>query len=96
MKFMRLSLPLILFYYISLILLFIHSFIFPFIYLFTQAQVDVEEYPWQREVIDGRAHHHAFKFSPEYNHTCSVSQERDSEYVIHSNSNSAIAVPHLA
>ncbi|KAK4306085.1 hypothetical protein Pmani_022062 [Petrolisthes manimaculis] len=48
----------------------------------TKAQVNVEEYPWQREVMDGRAHNHAFKFSPEYHHTCSVSQERDHEPLV--------------
>ncbi|KAK3869907.1 hypothetical protein Pcinc_024821 [Petrolisthes cinctipes] len=48
----------------------------------TKAQVHVEEYPWQREVMDGRAHNHSFKFSPEYHHTCSVSQERDREPLV--------------
>lgn len=39
-------------------------------------KVDVEEYPWRRLVTEGKAHNHAFLFSPEVLHTCSVSQDR--------------------
>nr|XP_053639677.1 uricase-like [Cherax quadricarinatus] len=38
--------------------------------------VEVEEYPWRRLVVDGRAHNHAFILSPEYKHTCKVTQRR--------------------
>lgn len=39
--------------------------------------IDVEEYPWRRQVMDGRAHNHAFVYSPEYHHTCRVVQRRE-------------------
>ncbi|XP_037795199.1 uricase-like [Penaeus monodon] len=42
----------------------------------TSVKVDVEEYPWRRLVTEGKAHNHAFLFSPEVLHTCSVSQDR--------------------
>lgn len=42
-------------------------------------KVDVEEYPWRRLVTEGKAHNHAFLFSPEVLHTCSVSQDRGGE-----------------
>lgn len=42
----------------------------------TATSVAVREYPWQRQVIDGRAHNHAFVFCPEVEHTCTVSRKR--------------------
>ncbi|XP_037795200.1 uricase-like [Penaeus monodon] len=42
----------------------------------TSVKVDVEEYPWRRLVTEGKAHNHAFLFSPEVLHTCSVSEDR--------------------
>ncbi|XP_042858623.1 uricase-like [Penaeus japonicus] len=45
----------------------------------TSVKVDVEEYPWRRLVTEGRLHNHAFLFSPEVLHTCSVTQARGGE-----------------
>lgn len=41
--------------------------------------VKVREYPWQRQVVDGRAHNHSFIFCPEVEHTCQVSRKRGGE-----------------
>ncbi|KAK7067329.1 hypothetical protein SK128_006363 [Halocaridina rubra] len=41
-----------------------------------RAKVDVETYPWRRIVMEGKAHNHAFLFSPEVQHTCTVTQYR--------------------
>lgn len=42
----------------------------------TDVSISVREYPWQRQVVDGRAHNHAFIFCPEVEHTCAVAKKR--------------------
>lgn len=42
----------------------------------THVSISVRAYPWQRQVVDGRAHNHAFIFCPEVEHTCKVSKKR--------------------
>ncbi|KAG0711665.1 Uricase [Chionoecetes opilio] len=42
----------------------------------TATTVTIREYPWQRQVVDGRAHNHSFIFCPEVEHTCKVSRKR--------------------
>ncbi|XP_068238021.1 uricase [Palaemon carinicauda] len=41
-----------------------------------KAKIDVDAYPWRRIVAEGKAHNHAFLFSPEIQHTCTASQIR--------------------
>lgn len=45
------------------------------------ASVSIRAYPWQRQVMDGRAHNHAFIFCPEVEHTCKVSRKRGGKAV---------------
>ncbi|XP_045115685.1 uricase-like [Portunus trituberculatus] len=42
----------------------------------TNVSISVRAYPWQRQVVDGRAHNHAFIFCPEVEHTCKVAKKR--------------------
>lgn len=42
----------------------------------TEVKIDVEKYPWRRFVVDGKAHNHAFLFSPEVTHMCTAIQKR--------------------
>lgn len=42
----------------------------------TEVSISVREYPWQRQVVDGRAHNHAFIFCPEVEHTCTVAKKK--------------------
>lgn len=41
-----------------------------------EVKIDVEKYPWRRMVVDGKAHNHAFLFSPEVTHMCTAIQKR--------------------
>jgi len=45
-------------------------------------KIDVEEYPWRRTVVDGKAHNHSFVFSPEVTHTCTATQKRGEAVVL--------------
>lgn len=47
-----------------------------------KVKAGVEVSPWRRQVVDGRAHNHAFIYSPEYQHTCQVTQKRGEEPLV--------------
>ena len=48
----------------------------------TAVSICVREYPWQRQVMDGRAHNHAFILCPEVEHKCTVSTKRGGKAVL--------------
>lgn len=54
-----------------------------FLYVYPHVEevtVSVEEYPWERLQVDGRAHNHAFIFSPTAVRFCTVNVRRNGKF----------------
>lgn len=51
-----------------------------------EVNVKVEVYPWERHVIDGKPHNHAFVFTPSAIRTAYVWQNRKGKYLFLTNS----------